>query len=282
MRAEEGIHRLPQTRDTRPNLKAARRRHRGEIQGARRRPSSAAKPRLHVERDARSKTSRASAATSSASLTCSIVSGVDHFGEEPRFEVVYELYHFEPGEHLRLKIPCPKTNSKSRPSPTSGPRPTGTSARLTTCTASSSPAIPNLRRILMWEGYPFFPLRKDFPLAGQVQRHARRGLLQSRAARRRPVRHRAHHGDHEGSRAALALGGVSCGRRQFRGAHSSRVLVLASPPKRTFGKGATAITRSARSAGPLKVRPGGTPAPTLGTSVLPGFPRPHPLRPALA
>jgi NADH-quinone oxidoreductase subunit C len=26
---------------------------------------------------------------------------------------------------------------------------------------------PDLRRILMWEGYPFFPLRKDFPLAGK-------------------------------------------------------------------------------------------------------------------
>ena len=26
---------------------------------------------------------------------------------------------------------------------------------------------PNLRRILMWEGYPYHPLRKDFPLAGK-------------------------------------------------------------------------------------------------------------------
>ena len=25
---------------------------------------------------------------------------------------------------------------------------------------------PDLRRIIMWEGYPYHPLRKDFPLAG--------------------------------------------------------------------------------------------------------------------
>ena len=25
---------------------------------------------------------------------------------------------------------------------------------------------PNLKRILMWEGYPYFPLRKEFPLEG--------------------------------------------------------------------------------------------------------------------
>jgi NADH-quinone oxidoreductase subunit C len=26
---------------------------------------------------------------------------------------------------------------------------------------------PDLRRIIMWEGYPYFPLRKDFPLEGK-------------------------------------------------------------------------------------------------------------------
>ena len=32
---------------------------------------------------------------------------------------------------------------------------------------------PDLRRILMWDGYPYFPLRKEFPLAGLDTESAR-------------------------------------------------------------------------------------------------------------
>ena len=32
------------------------------------------------------------------------ISSVDNFGSEPRFEVVYELYQFEKGDYLRLKL----------------------------------------------------------------------------------------------------------------------------------------------------------------------------------
>jgi len=95
------------------------------------------------------------------------LSGLDHFGEDPRFEVAYELYNMERGEWLRLKTrvseDLPEIHSVTSVWPTAdwhereafdmyGIRFTG---------------HPDLRRILMWEGYPFHPLRKDFPLGGK-------------------------------------------------------------------------------------------------------------------
>ena len=95
------------------------------------------------------------------------ISGVDYFGEEPRFEVVYELYRFEGGDHLRLKI---KVSEDDLSVPT-------VSTVWATADWHEREAFdmygitfsghPDLRRILMWEGYPFFPLRKDFPIGGR-------------------------------------------------------------------------------------------------------------------
>jgi NADH-quinone oxidoreductase subunit C len=95
------------------------------------------------------------------------LSGVDNFGEEPRFEVVYELYHYELGVHLRLKISVSEDELEV---PT-------VSDIWATADWHEREAYdmygikfnghPDLTRILMWEGYPFYPLRKDFPLAGR-------------------------------------------------------------------------------------------------------------------
>jgi hypothetical protein len=49
-----------------------------------------------------------------------------------------------------------------------GARPTGSSARPSTCTASSSRAT-DLRRILTDYGFIGHPMRKDFPVTGHVE-----------------------------------------------------------------------------------------------------------------
>lgn len=95
------------------------------------------------------------------------VAGLDHFGEEPRFELAYELYHMESGKHLRLKIAVSEDLLEV-------PTVSGVwqTANWHEREAFDMYGIrftghPDLRRILMWDGYPYYPLRKDFPLAGR-------------------------------------------------------------------------------------------------------------------
>jgi len=95
------------------------------------------------------------------------ISGVDHFGEEPRFEVVYELYQFARGDHLRLKISVSE-DALEVPSVSSLWATANWHEReCYDMFGIQFAGHPDPRRILMWEGYPFFPLRKDFPLGGR-------------------------------------------------------------------------------------------------------------------
>jgi NADH-quinone oxidoreductase subunit C len=95
------------------------------------------------------------------------LSGVDNFGEEPRFEVVYELCILETNEHLRLK--CAVSEDALEVATVSD---LWATANWHEREAFDMFGIrfadhPNLTRILMWEGFPYHPLRKDFPLAGR-------------------------------------------------------------------------------------------------------------------
>jgi len=94
------------------------------------------------------------------------ISSLDHFGDDPRFEVVYELASLDDTRHLRLKAKVSEDESVP------------TAIHLWKAADWHEREVwdmmgipfsghPNLKRILMWEGYPFFPLRKDFPLAGR-------------------------------------------------------------------------------------------------------------------
>jgi NADH-quinone oxidoreductase subunit C len=95
------------------------------------------------------------------------ITSVDEYGEDPRFTVIYHLYGYGHLRSLRLK---------AKVSEEKGELPTITGVwraadwherEIYDMMGLRFCGHPDLRRILMWEGYPYFPLRKDFPLAGK-------------------------------------------------------------------------------------------------------------------
>jgi NADH-quinone oxidoreductase subunit C len=95
------------------------------------------------------------------------ISSIDNYGEDPRWTVVYELYGMESKTHLRLKTSVSEEQSEV-PSVIGVWRTADWHEReMYDMMGIRFRGHPDLRRILMWEGYPYFPLRKDFPLAGK-------------------------------------------------------------------------------------------------------------------
>ncbi len=94
------------------------------------------------------------------------ISSVDHENEEPRFEIVYEHYSLQTKRHLRLS--CRVSEEKSELHTISDIYPTANwhEREIYDMMGIKFIGHPDLRRILMWEGYPHFPLRKEFPLEG--------------------------------------------------------------------------------------------------------------------
>ncbi len=95
------------------------------------------------------------------------ISSLDHYGDDPRWTVVYKLYSIANRCYLRLRTTVGEEASEL---------PTVTSVWKTAdwhereiydMMGIRFTGHPDLRRILMWEGYPYHPLRKDFPLAGK-------------------------------------------------------------------------------------------------------------------
>ena len=95
------------------------------------------------------------------------ISSIDNYGEDPRWTVVYELYGTGHGCHLRLKTDVTEEKSEL-PTVTCVWRGADWHEReIYDMMGIRFAGHPDLRRILMWDGYPYFPLRKDFPLAGK-------------------------------------------------------------------------------------------------------------------
>ncbi len=95
------------------------------------------------------------------------LSSVDNYGDDPRWTVVYELYGLGHACHLRLKTSVSEELSEL-PTVSSVWRTADWHEReVYDMMGIRFSGHPDLRRILMWDGYPYFPLRKDFPLAGK-------------------------------------------------------------------------------------------------------------------
>ena len=95
------------------------------------------------------------------------ISSLDNYGEDPRFTLVYHLYGYGHRCYLRIKANVSEEKSEA-PTVTGIWRTADWHEReIYDMMGIRFGGHPDLRRILMWEGYPYFPLRKDFPLAGK-------------------------------------------------------------------------------------------------------------------
>ena len=94
------------------------------------------------------------------------ITSIDNFGEEPRFEIVYHLYSMPNAVHLRLKLKLSEEVGTLDTVSDIWPTADWHEREIYDMMGIKFNGHPDLRRILMWDGYPFFPLRKDFPLAG--------------------------------------------------------------------------------------------------------------------
>lgn len=94
------------------------------------------------------------------------IASVDHLGDDPRFEVVYHLYSFDSAQYLRVNT---RVSEKHPSLPTVSSLWKGADwyeREIFDMMGIQFIGHPDLRRILMWEGYPHHPLRKEFPLSG--------------------------------------------------------------------------------------------------------------------
>ncbi|MBA2242270.1 MAG: NADH-quinone oxidoreductase subunit C [Chthoniobacterales bacterium] len=94
------------------------------------------------------------------------ITSIDNFGEEPRFELAYELYSMPFAVHLRLKLKVSEDDLTIDTVSDLWPTAEWHEREVYDMMGLRFNQHPDLRRILMWEGYPYFPLRKEFPLEG--------------------------------------------------------------------------------------------------------------------
>ena len=80
---------------------------------------------------------------------------------------MYHLYSYETNLHLRIKATIPEDDACIASVSSIWKTANWHEREAYDMMGVTFTKHPDLRRILMWEGYPFYPLRKEFPLAGK-------------------------------------------------------------------------------------------------------------------
>ncbi len=97
-----------------------------------------------------------------------LVTAVDNYLDEPRFEVTWRLRSIARNHDVRINVPVggeePEVDSLSDLYPAANWMERETWDMF----GVKFKGHPNLERILMWEGFEAHPLRKDYPLLGNT------------------------------------------------------------------------------------------------------------------
>src|SRR5205814_1523687 len=96
------------------------------------------------------------------------ITSIDNYGDDPRWTIAYHLYGLGHHAHLRIKTDVSEEKSELPTVTTIWRTADWHEREIYDMMGIRFRGHPDLRRILMWEGYPYFPLRKDFPLAGKA------------------------------------------------------------------------------------------------------------------
>lgn len=96
------------------------------------------------------------------------ITAVDWEHRSPRFSAVYHFLSIEARTYLRLVVGCEEVGGTPRVPSLVEVHPGANWHERETYDMFGIEFVdhPDLRRILMWDDYPYFPLRKEFPLAG--------------------------------------------------------------------------------------------------------------------
>ncbi len=98
------------------------------------------------------------------------LTAVDHYPNEPRFEAVYHLLSLKNVERLRLKVRLPGDDPRVESMVPVWPAANAFERELFDLFGIHFENHPFLRRILMPEDWEGHPLRKDYPVQGNITR----------------------------------------------------------------------------------------------------------------